>query len=82
MLRERHHYLQRRPEVALMPKTIPVKVTAEVSVRLANEVTHRCPPAGSGYTPCCGVAPFALPWTDRMTARADQVTCKGTPSDS
>ena len=41
------------------------------------EVTHQCPPDGSGITPCCGETPFDLPRTDRMTLDPSLVTCHG-----
>lgn len=41
----------------------------------ASEVTHRCPPTGSGIMPCCGRAPFEVPRTDRMTLDPSLVTC-------
>lgn len=40
-----------------------------------DEVTHMCPPTGSGYTPCCGLTPFELPRGGRLTLNADEVTC-------
>lgn len=40
-----------------------------------SEVTHACPPEGSGRTPCCGRTPFELPGTDRMTLEPALVNC-------
>ena len=42
-----------------------------------KEVTHRCPPEGSSVTPCCGLTPFELPSTDRMTLDNSLATCRG-----
>jgi hypothetical protein len=42
---------------------------------MAAETTHQCPPVGSGLTPCCGMTPFELPRTDRMTENPSLVTC-------
>lgn len=40
-----------------------------------SEITHRCPPSGEGVCPCCGMPPFELPGTDRMTLDDALVTC-------
>lgn len=40
-----------------------------------SEVTHACPPEGSGVTPCCGQTLFELPGTDRMTLDPTLVNC-------
>jgi hypothetical protein len=40
----------------------------------AGEVTHRCPPEGSGIMPCCGRTPFQA-MDDRMTLDDALVTC-------
>lgn len=40
-----------------------------------NEITHRCPPIGSGVMPCCGRTPFEVPRTDRMTEQDALVNC-------
>jgi hypothetical protein len=40
-----------------------------------KEITHLCPPGGSGIMPCCGKTPFEVPRTDRMTEDKDKVTC-------
>lgn len=40
-----------------------------------GETVHASPPLGSGVTPCCGVTPFELPRTDRMTPDSEAVTC-------
>lgn len=42
-----------------------------------NEITHQCPPDGSGIMPCCGRTPFEVARTDRMTLEATRVDCKG-----
>lgn len=39
------------------------------------EVTHRCPPSGSGLTPCCNRTPFELPRSHRITLDPQLVTC-------
>lgn len=41
-----------------------------------TEVTHACPPVGSGVTPCCGRTPFELPRDDKMTLDPGLVTCR------
>lgn len=38
-------------------------------------VVHRCPPDGSGLTPCCRRSPIELPRTHRMTNDPEMVTC-------
>lgn len=38
-------------------------------------VTHECPPEGRGTMPCCGLTPFEVPRTDRMTLDESLVTC-------
>jgi len=40
------------------------------------EITHRCPPKGSGTMPCCGRTPFEVPRTDRMAIDGRLVTCQ------
>jgi hypothetical protein len=44
-------------------------------VGAVNDVTHQSPPDGTYLTPCCGLTPFELPRTDRMTPDASLVTC-------
>ncbi len=39
------------------------------------EVTHKCPPVGTGVTPCCGKTLFELPRIDRITEHSRHVTC-------
>ena len=42
----------------------------------AAEVTHQCPPeGGGGLMPCCGLTPFEVPPTDRITLNPSLVTC-------
>lgn len=41
------------------------------------ETTHLCPPTGQFYAPCCGLTPFELPRTDRVTEDSALVTCRG-----
>jgi hypothetical protein len=41
------------------------------------EVTHRCPAKGEFLMPCCGLTPYEVPRTDRMTLAAELVTCTG-----
>jgi hypothetical protein len=42
---------------------------------------HACPPEDEGLTRCCGVAPFELPLTDRMTLDPALVTCGVMPDE-
>jgi hypothetical protein len=44
-----------------------------------TDIVHQCPPDGSGITPCCGVTPFELDPTSRMTGDPARVTCS--PAD-
>lgn len=39
------------------------------------EVIHQVPEVGHSATPCCGVSPFDLPASDRITSNLDLVTC-------
>lgn len=39
-----------------------------------TETTHQCPPEG-GVMPCCGLTPFEVPSTDRITLDPALVTC-------
>ena len=40
------------------------------------EVTHECPPDGAGgVMSCCGLTPFDVPRSDRMTLNPALVTC-------
>jgi hypothetical protein len=39
------------------------------------EVTHRCPLVDGGLMPCCGLTPFEVPCTDRITENPALVTC-------
>lgn len=39
-------------------------------------VVHLCPSVGSGLTQCCGVTPFELPRTDKLTRDSTLVTCR------
>lgn len=43
------------------------------------EITHRCPPVGSGIMPCCGRTPFEARG-DRITTDPRLVTCVKTVS--
>lgn len=45
-----------------------------------DEVTHQCPPEGSGVMPCCGLAPLQVPLWHRLTLKPELVTCKGKDS--
>lgn len=40
-----------------------------------SEITHQCPPEGSGLMPCCGRTPLQVPDTDRLTLDPALVTC-------
>jgi hypothetical protein len=42
-----------------------------------TETVHSCPPEGSRVTPCCGMSPFDLPHSDRITENPEEVTCDG-----
>ena len=42
---------------------------------LRLETMHRCPPRGATVMPCCGLTPFEVPRTDRMTVIYRLVTC-------
>ncbi len=44
---------------------------------VVQELVHLIPQPGKGVTGCCGRTPFELPRTDRMTAFAYAVTCRG-----
>jgi hypothetical protein len=46
-----------------------------------EEITHQCPPEGSGIMPCCGKTPFEVPWTDRLTLDPTLVNCTGAISE-
>lgn len=43
---------------------------------LLGIVTHACPADGGNLTPCCGLTPFELPRSDRMTLNPMAVTCR------
>jgi len=53
-----------------LPLTKQVRYIIEVS-----EITHACPVGDSNETPCCGLSPFELPMTDRMTLVPELVNC-------
>jgi hypothetical protein len=57
--------------MARTPDRITVRVAVEV------EITHRCPPSGSGTMPCCRRTPFEVPSYHRMTLDPNLVTCLG-----
>lgn len=38
-------------------------------------LVHLCPPAGSAVAPCCGLTPFELLQTDRLTVDRALVSC-------
>jgi hypothetical protein len=40
-----------------------------------SELIHKCPPGESAFCPCCGLTPFELPTTDRMSLDWSDVTC-------
>jgi hypothetical protein len=40
-----------------------------------TETTHQCPPDGGGLMPCCGLTPFEVPRTGRITLDSALVTC-------
>lgn len=41
-----------------------------------REITHRCPPEGSGVMPCCGRTPFEVSRSHRLTVHDELVTCR------
>ena len=41
------------------------------------EVTHLCPPEGSGVMPCCGRTPLEVPTYHRLTLDPALATCTG-----
>jgi hypothetical protein len=43
-----------------------------------HELTHACPPDGSGLMPCCGRTPFEVSSMDRLTIEDRLVTCTPT----
>lgn len=47
----------------------------DATVKL-DEVTHRCPPSGSGLMPCCDRTPFEVPEWHRLTLDDPPVTCR------
>jgi hypothetical protein len=51
-------------------------IQAAINAAVPVEVTHQCPPEG-GVMPCCGLTPFEVPRTDRMTEDTALVTCSG-----
>jgi hypothetical protein len=40
-------------------------------------VTHLRPPGDGGLMPCCGMTPFEMPRSDRITEDSALVTCGG-----
>jgi hypothetical protein len=45
-----------------------------------TDTTHQCPSDnGGGVMPCCGLSPFEVPRTDRITLDPALVTC-GAPA--
>ncbi len=48
---------------------------------MTEVTTHHCPPEGESLMPCCGLTPFEVPRTDRMTLAAELVTCTGEKRD-
>jgi hypothetical protein len=50
---------------------------------ISADVIHQCPQDGDGgLMPCCGLTPFEVPRTDRMTLDPALVTCSPlTPKD-
>lgn len=47
---------------------------------MSIEVTHQCPPEG-GVMPCCGLTPFEVSRTDRITEDPTLVTCAPLAAD-
>lgn len=50
-------------------------MTENTTPTLADPVIHECPTNGSSAMPCCGLLPFEVPTTDRITVNTGQVTC-------
>ena len=46
------------------------------------EVTHQCPPEGSGVMPCCGRSPIGVPPYHRITLDPALVTCAGVEQEA
>ena len=76
----------------------PAQVTCDLAARLdaeherwygtvAEEVreaspVHLCPDDGGNVMPCCGLTPFEVPRTDRMTETLSLVTCRTAAHDT
>jgi hypothetical protein len=50
--------------------------------RKDGSVVHLCPSDGEGAMPCCGLTPFEVPPTDRLTSNSQLVTCKPNTTSS
>jgi hypothetical protein len=61
-----------------VPDTPSLGHTERCEHRKASAVTHRCPPGDSGTMPCCGLTPFEVPASDRISEDQRMVTCGGT----
>jgi hypothetical protein len=44
-------------------------------IKETAETIHQCPLEGEYLMPCCGLTPFEVPCTDRMTLNPDLATC-------
>lgn len=56
---------------------------AELGVAEPPGVTHACPPEGTGgLMPCCGLTPYEVSRTDRMTLDPSLVTCGKAAADA
>jgi hypothetical protein len=80
LIAEQANLIFQRNAVQARIDEISRALTASGEARLrANqraEATHQCPPdGGGGLMPCCGLTPFEVPRTDRMTLDPALVTC-------
>jgi hypothetical protein len=62
-------------------RLVVVDLTLEPADFTEPEVTHRCPPDGGGLMPCCGLSPFEVSRTDRITQDPALVTCRPDPEN-
>ena len=73
---ERHH---EAPHGIARPEVLDA-IIAEAAQIEAGPV-HMCPPEGD-VMPCCGLTPFEVPRTDRMTLNPRLVTCRTSAHDT
>ena len=75
-VREEHH---EGPHGIARPEVLDA-IIAEAAQIEAGPV-HMCPPEGD-VMPCCGLTPFEVPRTDRMTLNPRLVTCRTSAHDT